>query len=112
MTQGDFERLHIVICYILQTAFDQSQPKKEILVKIHSTDMQNGSLLFTCKTIWQSKERLREAAPNIEMEMENILAGPKSICKKLGGGIKVEVNYNNGRISVTFSLHLRKCDEH
>ena len=74
-------------------------------------NMQSGSdILFTCKTNWQSKEVLREAEPDLEADMENILAGSKSICKKLGGDIKVDVNYSNYRISVAFSLYLKTCD--
>ena len=73
--------------------------------------MQSGSLLFTCKTVWQSKEKLREAEPDLETDTENILAGSKSICKKLGGDIKVGVNYSSGRISVSFSLYLRTTDD-
>ena len=74
--------------------------------------MQTGNLLFTCMTMWQSKKKLREAEPDLEMDMDTILAGTISICKKLGGDIKVGVNYNNGRISVTFSLNLRTCEDY
>lgn len=40
-------------------------------------------------------------------EIEGLLAGSKSICKKLGGDLNVGDNIN-GRLTLSLSLYLRK----
>ena len=72
--EGDFERIHLITCNILQTAINQSLPQSKIKVKSRCLDTLTGGLIFTFQIIWERKE----IAPNVDMDH---LARSKCICR-------------------------------